>query len=126
MDLAELGQLADKLDAIRAKRIIADKIAASLKSNENQIKAVIITEMEESNLSSVGGKICVLNRAIKKRPIAGDWPKIHEYIRKNDAFDLLHKRLTESAVLLRLDDEVKIPGVNIMEYSHITFAKAKT
>ncbi len=126
MDLAELGSLADRLEAARASRLEADKVATSLKVDENQIKSVIIAEMEENNLSSVGGKSCVINRSVRTRAIAGDWSKIHEFIRVNDAFDLLHKRLTDSAVILRKEDGVDVPGVNIMEYSHITFAKAKT
>ena len=126
MDLAELGALADRLEAARAKRLEADKIAASLKSDETRLKTELINQMEANDLSSVGGKSCVINRSVKERAIAQDWSKIHEYIRENDAFDLLHKRLTDSAVLLRKDDGVDVPGVGLMEYSHITFAKART
>ena len=126
MDLAELGKLADRLDAARIARLAADKIAASLKSDETELKTLLITEMEGAGLSSVGGKIAVINRSIRTRAIAGDWPLIHEYIRENDAFDLLHKRLTDSAIILRKEDGVDIPGVSLMDYSYITFAKAKT
>lgn len=126
MDLAELGALADRLEAARESRLAADKIAAGLKSDENQIKQLLISEMEENNLSSVGGKSCVINRSVKERAIATDWPVIHAYIRDNDAFDLMHKRLTDSAVILRREDGVVVPGVTMMEYSHITFAKART
>jgi hypothetical protein len=126
MDLAELGQLADDLEAARAERIEADKRAAELKSRETQLKTTLIAEMEANNLSSVGGKSCVINRITKQRAFAQDWPTIYEYIHKNDAFDLLHRRLTDSAVMLRKDDGIDVPGVGIMDYSHITFAKART
>jgi len=126
MDLAELGALADRLDDARTKRLAADKTAASLKSDENELKTQLITEMETAGLSSAGGKVAVINRSIRTRAIAGDWSEIHEYVRKNDAFDLLHKRLTDSAVLLRRDDGILIPGVSLMDYSYITYAKART
>lgn len=126
MDLAELGSLADQLEAVREKRIAADKVAASLKSEETRIKTQIISEMEEKDLSSIGGKSAVLSRITKKRPIANDWSKVYSFIREHDAFDLLHKRLTESAVNLRFDDGVEIPGISLMTYSHITFGKART
>lgn len=125
MDLADLGALADRLEAARQSRLAADRIAADLKSDENKIKAEIISEMEAGNLSSIGGKVCVLNRAVKQRAIAGDWPAIHKYILENDAFDILHRRLTDAAIKERLDDGVEIPGISLMDYSHITFAKAK-
>lgn len=126
MDLAELGILADRLEDARSDRLAADKIAEALKSEENKLKAVIIAEMEENDLASIGGKSCVINRSVRTRAIASDWPAVHAYIREHDAFDLLHKRLTDSAVMLRKDDGVDVPGVSIMEYSHITFAKART
>ena len=126
MDLAELGALADRLEATRQDRLAADRIAATLKSDENKIKAEIIAEMEENNLSSVGGKVTVINRITKQRAIASDWPEIYKFIHDNDAFDLLHKRLTDAAVKVRLDDGVIVPGVTMFDYSHITYAKART
>lgn len=126
MDLKELGELADKLELTRADRLAADKKAASLKSEESLLQSVLIAEMEENDLSSVGGKSCVVNRSIKKRAIAVHWDGIYGYIKEHDAFDLLHRRLTDSAVLLRLEDDVHVPGVSITEYSKITFAKART
>ena len=124
MDLAELGNLADTLHAKRDDRLAADKIAAALKSEEHAFQQELISEMEENNLSSIGGKNCIIKRSIKERAIAGDWPEIQAYIKEHDAFDLLHKRLTDSAVLLRRDDGVEVPGVSIMEFSKITYSKA--
>lgn len=126
MDLAELGALADRLEDARQRRLAADKIAADLKSEETRLKTALISEMEANDLSSVGGKVCVINRIVKQRAIAQNWDEIYKYIAEHDAFDLLHRRLTDSAVLLRKEDGVDVPGVGIMDYSHITFAKART
>jgi hypothetical protein len=124
MDLAELGKLADQLDAKRADRLAADKIAAQLKSEEHALQSQLIAEMEENNLSSIGGENCIIKRTVKERAIASNWPELYAYIKEHDAFDLLHKRITDSAVLLRKDDGVEVPGVSLMEYSTITYSKA--
>lgn len=124
MDLAEMGVLADRLEHARAQRLAADKIAASLKSDEYTLLHQLISEMEENNLSSVGGKSCIVKRTVKHRAIANDWSLIQAYIRENDAFDLLHRRITDSAVLLRREDGIEIPGISLMEYSNITYSKA--
>jgi len=126
MDLKQLGELADLLEQAKEKRIKADKRAAELKSEENRIKDIIISEMESNSLSSVGGKSCVINRIVKERAIATDWDKLYEYIKENDAFDLLHKRLTDTAVKLREEDGIHVPGTSLMEYSHLTYGKART
>ena len=124
MDLAELGNLADQLHAKRDDRLAADKIAAALKSEEYSLQQTLISEMEENDLSSIGGTECIIKRSVKERAIAGDWPAIQAFIVEHDAFDLLHKRLTDSAILLRRDDGVEVPGVTLMEYSKITYSKA--
>ena len=124
MDLAELGNLADQLSAKRDDRLVADKIAAALKSEEYALQQQLIHEMEENDLSSIGGTECIVKRSIKERAVAGDWTQIYGYILEHDAFDLLHKRLTDSAVLLRREDGVEVPGVTVMEYSKITYSKA--
>ena len=46
-----------------------------------------------------------------EKPAPEDWNAIHEYIRENDAVDLVQKRLHEGACKLRWDDGVEIPGV---------------
>ena len=124
MDLAELGQLSDTLSLKRAERLAADKVAASLKSEENTLKALLIAEMEENNLSSVGGEVCIVKRTVKKRAMVGNWPEVYAYILEHDAFDLLHKRITDSAVLLRNDDGVEVPGISLIDFSNITYSKA--
>ena len=91
MDLAELGALADRLEDARQRRLAADKIAADLKSEETRLKQALISEMEANDLSSVGGRSCVINRITKQRAIAADWNEIYGFIREHDAFDLLHK-----------------------------------
>lgn len=124
MDLAALGNLADQLHAKRADRLAADKVASQLKSEEHALQYELIAEMEESSLSSIGGKECIIKRKVKQRAIAADWPEFYAFIKEHDAFDLLHKRITDSAVLLRLEDGVEVPGVSLLDYSTITYSKA--
>jgi hypothetical protein len=42
-----------------------------------------------------------------------DFGALEGYIREHGALDLLQRRLTESAVKLRWDDGIQIPGVGI-------------
>ena len=124
MDLAELGNLADTLHAKRADRLAADKIAAKLKSEEYALQMQLISEMEGNDLSSIGGTECIIKRKVHQRAVAGNWTEIYQYILEHEAFDLLHKRLTDSAILLRKDDGVDVPGVTLLDYSKITYSKA--
>jgi hypothetical protein len=44
-------------------------------------------------------------------PKATDWPTVWEYVRENNAFHLLHKRLTTLAVKELWDAGLDVPGV---------------
>lgn len=126
MDLEYLGQLADRLEATKDKRIAADKVAATLRTKENALKAELIELMEVNNLSSAGGKSAVISRITKTRAQAGDWNELYEFIREHDAFDLLEKRLRTPSVLLRVEDGIEVPGTYLHKYSHLTYGKART
>jgi hypothetical protein len=126
MDLAleNLPKLADEYYKIREDRLAADKAAASLKAKENELFTAITYVMSEHDMSSVGGKVAILKRSVEEKPIAQDWDEIYRYIRENDAFDILHKRLGVGALRLRKDDDIDVPGVGWMEYDKITISKA--
>jgi hypothetical protein len=47
----------------------------------------------------------------KKVPRCTDWPNFHAYLKATGNFDMLHKRLTETAVMARLDNGEYVPGV---------------
>jgi hypothetical protein len=126
LELKELGALTDRLHKVREDRIAADKVAASLKEEEQRLYGVVVAAMEEQELSSVGGKVAIVHRGIKRQPYAMDWDRVYKYITENEAYDLLHKRLTFSAVLDRLDDGEHIPGIGVQELSFLTYAKART
>ena len=124
MDLAELGQLADQLELKKNERIAAGKIEAGLKSEEEALKAELIAEMEENNLSSVGGKSCIVKRTVKQVAFATDWTDLYGFIKEHDAFDLLYKRIATGPVLLRKEDGIEIPGIGLYDKSTITYSKA--
>ena len=40
-----------------------------------------------------------------------DWEAFYKYVAKEGAFDLLQRRVNDSAYRARLDDQIKVPGV---------------
>jgi len=79
-----------------------------------------LLEQEEKNLaaeltaqSATEGQYgsYYLKRKAKKVPRATDWAQVWTYVRENNSFDMLHKRLTETAVMARIDAGESVPGV---------------
>lgn len=111
MDLADLKETALEYGSKKAERLAADKVARSLKTEEDNLAFAITLHCREHGGAGVDMATVIVEYETKLTPVAQDWDAIHRYIKENDAIDLVHKRLTESAVKLRWDDDIVIPGV---------------
>ena len=104
--------LQDTISAYRdisIKRRALSKEVAALEKEEKRLGEIILEHVPTiGELSAPGIKF---RKRIKIKPVAADWNALYAYIVENDAFDLLHKRITEAAVKLRWDDSVQIPGI---------------
>jgi len=110
MELAAIKATALEYEQTKADRLAADKQSRTLKTKEDQLHAEMCMYCSQQGSGvDLGDVLIEYNTAIK--PVAEDWSAIHQFIKDNDAIDLVHRRLTESAVQLRWDDGVVIPGV---------------
>ena len=120
-----MANLADKWFAKRAERLILEKQVETMKSEESQLKAAIIKSLVDAKISSVGGKLVSVAVVRKEKPTVEDWEKLYAYIKKTESFDLLQRRLSETAVNLRWEDEIKIPGVTSFPIDELSYSKVK-
>lgn len=120
MDKAELSTLIDAWGEARKKRLEAKREMDRLEVEEKKLKAQVIREMSLAKASSHGGQKYGANYSKKDKPTAGNWPKIYAWIKKNDGFDILQRRLTESAIELRREDKIIIPGIVMFPVEDIT------
>jgi hypothetical protein len=110
MNKSDLATLIDAYAAKRTERLSAQNLANNLEKEENALKATLTAALrgeKEPGISKTHR--AMVEQEIK--PSATDWPTIHAYVKARDAFDLLQRRLTDSAVKLRWDDGIEIPGI---------------
>lgn len=110
MELADLKETAIQYDLAKTERLAADRAARVLKTKEDELQLILVSHCREHG-AGVDLAEVIIEYDTKLAPVAQDWVAIHQYIKDNDAIDLVQKRLTESAVKLRWDDNVVIPGV---------------
>lgn len=106
-----LQQLLDAWGAARVRRLAEQKKVDELEDKEKKLKAQVIAAIKTSKLTSAKGQKYGANYKEKHIPTAGNWAEIYKWIAANDAFDILHKRLTEKAIEARWEEGVEIPGV---------------
>ena len=94
-----LGACADKLYDVRQLRLQAEKYAAEIKAFEERLREHIIKKVPKGDTGASGQRY---NATVKRertwRVDAEQWGKFHAWVRKNNRFDLLQKRLSEAAV----------------------------
>lgn len=98
------GALADEYAEVRAERLRLEKLAGEVKSRESEIHGVVLSILNESTDTGASGKKYRVQRVEKERLNVKDWPAFWSWIAKNDAFDMLQKRLAEKAAMERYQD----------------------
>jgi hypothetical protein len=119
----QLSELVDKFYEARELRLEADRKAAVLKKAETEFKDQLIRELTAQKVTSLGGQLARVTLQQKQKPIVTGWADLYVFIKTHDAFDLLQRRLTETAVKARWEDGIVIPGVDVFPVTDLSVAK---
>jgi hypothetical protein len=103
--------LLERARALNQQRLELDRKSKELSKQVDSLTAEIIAQMHAAGVTEACGSRIV----VKQKAFISDWTALNEYIKEHDATDLLQKRLTETAVRLRWDDGIAIPGVGMVE-----------
>lgn len=103
----EITALVKELNATTNERLALDQASAKLKVREDSIKDALTA----GNVPSGKYGNITLTVDKKKVPRCTDWAGFHAYIKESGNFDMLHKRLTETAVMARVNDGEYVPGI---------------
>jgi hypothetical protein len=122
---SHLPDLINQYISIRAQRLILDKEAASLKETEDDIGKVIISKFREGNITAQGATNGLIKMTEYEEPLAEDWDQIRTYIIQKNAWELVHKRITVTAVKERWEAGEQVPGVGRMTKYKLSVSGAK-
>lgn len=97
-----LGGCADLYHDLRELRLMKEKAAEAVAAREREVREHLIASLDKSraeggNTGAAGKRYRV---QIKDKTVytVKDWSIFHSWIRKNDRFDMLQKRLSDKAV----------------------------
>lgn len=104
-----IDELTSSFVHIRKKRAELTKIANQLEKEEKRLGLEILAMIPM--LGELRGEGVTFRKKTVPKPSVTDWDALYKHIASTQSFDLLHKRLTETAVKLRWDDGAEVPGV---------------
>lgn len=99
-----LGGCADLLHDVRELRLQMEKEADTIKRRESEIKEHLITNLSKRDDTGSAGRRyrAQVKTTTKMRVATGDgqdgWGMLYAWIRQNDRFDMLQRRLSDKAV----------------------------
>ncbi len=120
MSQERIEKIALEAWAIREERLTHDRASKKLKVTEDNLNASLIQAMKDAGLSVIETAKVYVGVSQHQKPIIMDWSLLEVWIRENNAVDMLQKRLTESAVNLRWDEGIQVPGVGIQTTDKVT------
>lgn len=122
---AELATKADAYKAFRDRRLELAREVDDLKTQEAILKRELISALEEAGTPGIIGNTCEVRLTYGEQPIVEDWDTLYEYIRSEDAFDLLERRIGVTAVRVRWDEDIPVPGVGRITTTQLSVTKRK-
>lgn len=121
------GEWPDLLHTLQEKRLALQKEAAEIEAQEKELKAHIIETLPKSSATGIVGKeyqVKVISKDVPQVDTEnGGWDQVYEYIKKHKAWDLLQKRLNDTAVRARWDEGKTVPGVKVFKATTISLTK---
>lgn len=105
-----LGQAIDELYTARAARLAMAKEVKDLQVKESEAKATVLKMLGETGLEKASGKLATVGILTDDVPYIKDWDAVYGYIKDNDRFDLLQRRIGVIAWRDLFKDDILVPG----------------
>ena len=126
MAIAKAGPLIDKLyqqdqviDEIEAELRKAKRVRAAL-------EAKLMDSFGEQSLDGALGKVARARITFTKNPSIKNRPKFLKFVIANKAYDLFQNRVSSKAYFDRLEDGIRVPGVDVFTNTRISVTKVKS
>jgi hypothetical protein len=123
--MSNVGTLIDGLYDLRAQRLAIEKQVEELKSHEAATKEEIISLLRKAGLEGAKGETATASIQYKTKANVTDWDKVYSFIRDNDMFALLQKRLTATLWAALQEDGILVPGTEVQPYQDLSLTKSK-
>lgn len=110
----QIVALIDQWYLLNQERLELQRQADALEEKEKKLKAEASTLMKQHSVLKIKGSLCDVEiEEGATVPTPRNWELIYKYIQENGAFDLLQRRLSETAVRARWDEgEDHLPGID--------------
>jgi len=123
-NLKPIGEVIDSLYTLRSQRLELENQVKDMKKTETEIKQSIIARLDELQLASGRGAAATATITHSTTANVTDWPALYTYIKDNNMFELLHRRLTTTLWAAIEADGTHVPGTEPFVVVDLSLTKA--
>lgn len=118
-----IGECADLLYSLRAARTEAQKATDQIDARFKALQEYVIETLPKSNASGIAGKLARVQSTVSEVPQVQDWALLHRHIQETGAFELMQRRLSDSAIKERWESGASVPGVGSFQAVKLSITK---
>jgi hypothetical protein len=120
-----LGVCADRLHVLKAQKAALNKDLARVQAEITAISNHLIAVLPKSDASGVSGRFANARVVVKQVPRVVDWALFYAHVAKKKAWELLQRRVGETAIKERWDAGERVPGVEPFAIVTVSVTAAK-
>jgi hypothetical protein len=124
MELKDLGATIDSLYALRQARLEKQREVDAMKAEEAQFRVHIIELLENAGLAKASGGMATAGIRTTVEPLVVDWDPVFEFIRKENRFELIQKRISAPAWRELKESGILVPGTEENPVIDISLTKS--
>lgn len=115
-------------DARAAKRHAWEKEDAALEEDQHKLKVLMLDLLNQTGAKSIATTHGTVYRSEKIKPSAADWGAIWQWMKDNDGFDLMERRLKSTFIKTYMEenDGAIPPGVNVHREYEVSVRRPST
>lgn len=119
-----IGRTADEYAEVRELRLEMQKQVDEVKARESELRESIINRLSKSEDTGAAG-LRYRAQVVSKRTFkVSDWGVLYSWIKKNDRFDMLQKRLADAAAKEFAEVENRnVPGTEVVNVPDVSITK---
>jgi seryl-tRNA synthetase len=121
-----LGACADELYELKQERSQLNQQLAKLDERRKELEQHLVDQLSAQDAKGISGELVKASIVVERVGTAKDWGKIYAYVKRNGAFHLLQRRLSNTALREIWEAGKKVPGVEIFNHKKVSLAKVRT
>jgi hypothetical protein len=119
------ADLIGELRKLKAKISVQEKKLKDFKSEKTELEKQIMESLDSQGLTKASDSKNTVSITESDVPNVEDWDAFYTFVRKNDAFFLLYRRVNSASYreMMKTRRNRKMPGVNTVTVRSLSFTK---